>query len=68
MTTPKKKAGQVFKSESDSTSYTTEIIHDVPAAQVAAIVVDRQSKPKYRSHVLLPEDDAEFTLIFIFDA
>jgi hypothetical protein len=68
MTKAKNKVGEVFKSQSDKTAYTTEIIHDVPAAQVAAIVANRMSKPKYRSHVLLPEDDGEFTLIFVFDA
>jgi len=68
MTKAKKFVGEVFKSTSDKTSYATEIIHDVPSAKVAEIVSSRMEKPNYRSHVILPESDGEFTLIFILDA
>lgn len=57
-----------FTSESARTAYKTEILHDVAASDVASTVADRMQKPKYRSHVILPEDDGEFTLIFIYDA
>jgi hypothetical protein len=57
-----------FTSESPKTSYKTEILHDVAANDVASIVADRMQKPGYRSHTILPEDDGEFTLIFIYDA
>jgi hypothetical protein len=56
-----------FTSKSPKTAYRTEILHDVAADDVAPTVADRMKKPKYRSHTILPEDDGEFTLIFIYD-
>jgi len=56
-----------FKSKSANTSYRTEIIHDVPAADVAGIIQEKSKETGYRTHAILPESDGEFTLIFVFD-
>ena len=57
-----------FTAKSAKTAYKTEILHDVAANDVASIVADRMKNTKYRSHTILPEDNGEFTLIFIYDA
>jgi hypothetical protein len=57
-----------FVSQSPKTAYKTEILHDVPADQVESTVDERTKRPGYRTHVILPEGNNEFTLIFIYDA
>lgn len=57
-----------LKSASAKTAYTTKIIHDVPGDRVAAVVAEQTQDPNFRTYTILPEDDGEFTLIFIFDA